>query len=334
MTFDIFSSIYKDQKAITIESEIIRAQFLPEIGAKIASLIYKPLNYELLVQRPGEKYLLQPFDGDFVAGECSGIDDMFPTIDACYYDRFPWAGVKMADHGEVWGLPWVMDNHQKDRLHFSVHGVRFPYRLEKWVSFTAPGILRTDYRLTNLSGFDFDFVWAAHPLFILEEGVELVLPAGIKKVVRTFSLGSENAQYGDECNWPEAILPDGSPRDFRWLRPKSAKQADKYFIKGKMPEGWCGLKYHHSNFSLAYSFPVDKVPYLGVLPNEGGWQDLYNIFLEPGTASFDRPDAARQRNEVSTLKANAVFEWHLNLTLKPGTDFQGCDENGTLRKAK
>ncbi|HEX7554974.1 MAG TPA: hypothetical protein VF338_00010, partial [Leptolinea sp.] len=239
MTYKIYSSIYKDQKAVTIESEVIRVQFLPEIGAKIASLIYKPLNRELLVQRPGKEYLIQPFDGDFVAGECSGIDDMFPTIDMCFYDRFPWVGTKMADHGEVWSLPWELNTDEKNHLHFSVNGVRFPYRLEKWVSFTAPGILRTDYRLTNLSGFDFDFIWATHPLFILEEGTELVLPAGIRKVVRTLSFGSEEAQYGDECDWPVATLSQGILRDFRWLRPKSAKQADKYFIKDKMPEGWC-----------------------------------------------------------------------------------------------
>ena len=330
----IYSSKYKDQEAVTIESDLIRAQLLPGIGAKIASLVYKPLNYEVLVQRPGKKYLIQPFDGDFVAGECSGIDDMFPTIDMCFYDRFPWEGIKMADHGEVWSLPWDFNSGQDNRLHFSVNGVRFPYRFEKWVSFSAPGILRTDYRLTNLSGFDLDYVWAVHPLFNLEEGVELVLPEGVDRVVRTFSLGSEVAQYGDECNWPVAVMADGTQRDFRWLRPKSAKQADKYFIKGKMPEGWCGLKFHHSNFSLAYSFPVDKVPFLGLLPNEGAWQDIYNIFLEPGTASFDRPDAARYRKEVSTLKAKAVFEWHLNLTLTEGTDFRSCDENGFLEVKK
>jgi len=67
-----------------------------------------------------------------------------------------------------------------------------------------------------------------------------------------------------------------------------------------------------------------------VLPNEGAWQDLYNIFLEPGTASFDRPDAARYRKEVSTLKGNSIFKWHLNLTLAEGIDFRGCDENGFL----
>lgn len=51
--------------------------------------------------------------------------------------------------------------------------------------------------------------------------------------------------------------------------------------------------------------------YLAVLPNEGGWQDLYNIFLEPATASFDRLDAARLRGECSTVKAGGKYDWHL-----------------------
>ena len=46
------------------------------------------------------------------------------------------------------------------------YGVRFPYRLEKWISFADDATLHTDYRLTNLSGFDFDFMWAAHMMLI------------------------------------------------------------------------------------------------------------------------------------------------------------------------
>lgn len=329
MSTAISPSQYKDQPAITIESDEMAVQFLPGTGAKMCSLLFKPRQRELLVQRPAPAYAVQPFDGDYVAGECSGFDDMFPTIDVCYYDRYPWQGVKMADHGETWSLPYDLDV-QGERLHFSVYGVRFPYRLEKWVSFTAAGILRIDYRLTNLSPFDFDFLWAGHTMFTLEEGAELLLPEGVRKVVRTFNLGPETAQYGDEVDFPVGRLPDGALRDFRRLRPKSAGVADKYYVKGKMPEGWCGLKYPASDFSLALSFPVETVPYLGVLPNEGGWQDLYNIFLEPCTTSFDRPDAGRFRGELSTVKGKSTYTWHLNITLAEGTDFHRVQPDGQL----
>ncbi len=325
----IYSSLYKDQTAVTIESESIRAQFLPGIGAKMASLVYKPLQCELLVQRPAEKYLLQPFDGDYVAGECSGFDDMFPTIDKCFYESYPWQGTPLADHGEVWSLPWEHSS-LNDRLHMKVHGVRFPYLLEKWISFTSDDILRLDYRVTNLSNFDFDFMWAAHTMFYLEEGARLVLPDGIQNIISTLSFSGQLGNYGDEFPWPCFTAANGAERDLRQIQPKTVKNAEKYFIKGKMPQGYCGLTFPKSNFSLFLSFPVEKVPYFGILPNEGGWQDLYNIFLEPGTASLDRLDVARLHKEYSTVKANSTYDWHLNFSFATGVDFQRATENGQV----
>src|SRR6266496_2292641 len=149
MNYHVIDSSYKDLAAVTVESEALAAQFLPGSGGKLASLVYKPLGLELLVQRPGETYLKQPYDGDYVAGECSGFDDMFPTIDACFYQAYPWKGTPIPDHGEVWSLPWDREV-DRDRLHLTTHGVRFPYRLEKWAAMAGPAALQIDYRLTNL----------------------------------------------------------------------------------------------------------------------------------------------------------------------------------------
>lgn len=327
MTVRICESAYKDQPAITIESEAIRAQYLPGIGAKMASLVYKPRDFELMVQAPGNEYLLQPFDGNYVDGECTGFDDMFPTIDLCYYDRFPWQGTKMADHGEVWSLPWHLETDD-EKLRFSVYGVRFPYKLEKWVRFCGDSRLRLDYRLTNLSAFSFDFLWAAHMMINIEQGTELVLPGGVNRIVGTLDVTGTFGAYGDEYDWPIGTMVGGERRDLCRLRPRSVQEAYKYYIKGRMPEGWCGLKYHQSDFSLALSFPVTQVPYLGILPNEGGWRDYYNIFLEPCTASFDRPDAARYRGECSTVMGNSTYEWHLNIVLEEGVGFRRVTEEG------
>jgi hypothetical protein len=316
MAYQIYPSRYKDLEAVTIESEGIKAQFLPGAGAKLASLVYKPLNYELLVQRPGEVYLLQPFDGDYVAGECSGFDDMFPTIDACSYERFPWKGVPLADHGEVWSLLWDL-TQEKDCLHFGVNGVRLPYRLEKQVRFDPTGALQIDYELVNPTPFAMDCLWAAHMMINLSEGCELVLPEGVHKVVNRLSFNGSLGGFGDEFDWPVCIGSDGKPRDLRWLRPKSAQDADKYFIKGKMPEGWCRLNYHAEKFSLQVSFPVETVPYLGILTNEMGFQNLYNIFIEPCTGSFDRIDLARLRGENSVVQPHASLHWRLLISIEP-----------------
>ena len=98
----ITHSNYKNKTSIVLESKKLRAEFLPNPGGKLASLINKETGYEFFVQRDSKTYRDQPFDGVFVDGECSGYDDMFPTIDICNYENEPWKGVKMADHGEVW----------------------------------------------------------------------------------------------------------------------------------------------------------------------------------------------------------------------------------------
>lgn len=313
----IYQSWYKDQDAVTIESGRLLAQFLPQIGAKMCSLVYKPLDLELLVQRPGEKYLLQPYDGTYVDGECSGFDDMFPSIDACHYESYPWRGTRIPDHGEVWSIPWQLAV-EADRLSFATHGVRFPYRLEKAVCLAGEDRLRIAYRLANPTPFPFSFLWAAHTMINLEEGCRLELPAGVRSVVSTLSYSGDLGRYGDEFPWPIYRLPDGQARDLRLIRPKSARDAAKYYIKGRLPEGWCTLQYPKSGIALLFSFPVDKVPYLGILPNEGGWQDLYNIFIEPATAGYDRIDVAGLHNELSQVQANSTYEWYLNIAVVAG----------------
>jgi hypothetical protein len=325
----ISQSRYKDQPAITIETDTISAQFLPTIGAKLCSLVYKPQNFELMVQRPAPEYRLQPYDGVYEEGECSGFDDMFPTIDRGVYGQFPWQDVMIPDHGEVWSLPWDM-RISDDRLAFTCHGVRFPYELGKQVYFADSSRLRIEYTLTNLSVFDMDFVWAAHIMLNLEDNVALVLPPSVKRIVTTFSRSGLMGNFGDAFDFPMAHLTNGETQDLRQLRPPSAQDAFKYYVDGKLSEGWCALNYRARGLLLALSFPTDTVPYLGILPNEGGWQDIYNIFLEPATAAFDSLKNARQRDTLSTIPAKSEYKWHLNVTLMPGASVSGVSADGNI----
>ncbi|MCX6019964.1 MAG: hypothetical protein NTZ50_15945 [Chloroflexi bacterium] len=312
----IFKSRYKDQPAVTLESGALRAQFLPSIGGKLCSLVYMPQQFDVLIHKPGDHYRLQPYDGVYVDGECSGLDDMFPTIDACHCEQFPWQGTRLPDHGEVWSLPWetTIDG---ERLHMSVHGVRLPYRLEKTISFTDAHTLHIEYALENFSQFGFDCLWAAHPMFVLDEDCEIDLPQSVQKIVNVFSSDGSLGKYGDEFDWPLATQPNGELRDLHRVAPPSAARTAKFYVKGRMPEGWCALTYPSRKLRLRMNFNADVVPYLGILPNENGFQNLYNMFLEPATSSFDRPDVARLRGEGTHLSGGETRTWHLDITLIP-----------------
>jgi len=175
MQQNIRHTLYKDVEAVTLENENLIAQFLPDYGGKMVSFYCKQAAREFLVQAPESTYKKLAYDGDYVEAECSGFDDMFPTIEKAYYLEFPWKGIEIPDHGEVCSLKWDYEI-RPDCLYMSVSGVRFPYRLEKWISFQSDGTLNIAYKATNLSPFDMDFIWAAHPMINTEEGGEILVP--------------------------------------------------------------------------------------------------------------------------------------------------------------
>ncbi|MCX6221531.1 MAG: hypothetical protein NTZ69_11145 [Bacteroidia bacterium] len=308
----IIHSRYKNKTSIVLENDRIRAEFIPDPGGKMVSLINKKTAYEFLVQRKGELYRDQPFDGSYVDGECSGFDDMFPTIDVCNYENEPWKGVKMADHGEVWSLPWEYKMND-DSLHMSVKGKHFPYGLEKNVHFINDYTIRLDYTLTNDSPFDFEFLWAGHFMLNIEEGTRVIVPDDCKQSITV--LTNSNRNFGDVHNWPYLKDKNGNGYRADISRSKEAKGFEKYYFNNKLTDGWCELQYPDNKNKLKVSFPVDTVPYLGILMNENGWDNLYNIFIEPCTICYDRPDVAKKYGQVSKVEAFGKYGWYIDLTI-------------------
>ncbi len=310
-------SRYKNKKSIIIENDSMRAEFIPEPGGKMVSLIKKETGYEYLVQRPGKVYRDQPADGDYLKGECSGYDDMFPTIDACDYQEDPWKRFPMGDHGEVWNRPW---NYKidGDNLVLSVEGFRFPYRLEKNVSFRSGKSLQLQYTLENLSEYKFEFLWAAHIMLNIEPGTKIYVPGDCKKVIS--ALSNINRPYGEIMDWP--IFKDKEGRGYRADISRSPKSRgwEKFFFQNKLKEGWCKLIYPNIEDQLIVSFSSETVPYLCILMNENGWgnddwNNLYNIFIEPCTVCYDRPDVAKRNGQTSAVNGGKKYQWNIELTI-------------------
>jgi hypothetical protein len=314
MTTRIHATTYKDLAAVAIESDRISAVFLPEQGGKLASLVHRATGREFLVQAEGRAYRKLAYDGDYVASECSGFDDLFPTIDRFRYDRYPWEGSEMPDHGEVCGLPWDVAM-EGDRLRLAVDGVRFPYRLEKSVRFTDEDTLRIEYQLTNRSAFDMDCLWAAHLMLVSEEGAELVLPYATGAVaVCVFSQDPGLGRAGDTLAWPTCRRADGGAQRLdRAAAPRKDGNSYKYYFKERMPEDWFSYRYPSDGLEVVGRISTDTVPYFGIWMNEGSFKDCHNIGIEPCTGTFDRPDAARKAGQDSVLKARDTLRWHLAL---------------------
>ena len=82
--------------------------------------------------------------------------------------------------------------------------------------------------------------------------------------------------------------------------------------------------------TIGMSYPKDKVPYLGMWLNEGGYEGQYNIAPEPATGGMDRVDFSMMWGMNSVLEARGNYCWHLNISLKEGEKARGITENGVF----
>lgn len=323
---------YKDVNAVVLENDALRVTLTPEFGARTASIFYKPGKRELLWQNPAPKHARPSYAAGYEQGEFAGFDEMFPSISRCFYEDGPWAGSEMPDHGEVWSLPWEYSIESSGpAAEFTVHGVRFPYRLSKRVSLTVeplagiaektgiphrPGggkggnnvncaVFRSEYTAANVSGYDFDYIWAAHPLFNTHPGMEIVVPDGMDRIINAVP-GTTLGPYGRELPFPG----DGT---LSFVPEKNDTGYQKYYFAEKVTEGWCLLKSPEWNLTIALAYPEDPVSFLGMWVNEGGFAGQYNIAPEPATAGMDRVDFSKMWGMNSTLPGGESVSWYLDI---------------------
>src|ERR1051326_6625824 len=132
MTVRLFESNYKELPSVVLENETLRAEFVAR-GGRMVSLQHKPLAYEVFLHQQGTKYIRGGYGVLLPSEQPAGFDDMFPTIDPCYYEQFPWKGIELPDHGESWALDWDIVS-ENEALTLSYYGVRLAYKFTRRVN--------------------------------------------------------------------------------------------------------------------------------------------------------------------------------------------------------
>lgn len=304
----ILQSQYKDLTSFVLDGEFLKVTVLP-YGGKIASVYHKDIGREFLYQRSGDKYIASQYGDRFSDGEFSGFDDMFPTIDECIYADYPFTNSVMPDHGEVWSMPWNVEV-EKTAVNLNVHGVRLPYVFQKRITI-VDNVLNLDYQVKNLSTQSFGFIWAAHPLFNCSDRTRIVIP-GAERIINVLDNSTRLGRYGEIHKWRGA-LKDGSFYDMSRIHGNENNSYEKYYVLNEMDSGTASLVDDESCVSLRY--PIDKVPYLGVWINEGGYRDQYNVALEPCTGPMDALNIGMKANRVPVLKGGDTYSWSLEVEI-------------------
>lgn len=308
----IKSGFYKGTNCSFIENSQIRVTVLPQIGGKIASLIYKPQNFEVLFQPTEGMYFLPQYGGDFASFDTSGADEMFPTIDSCLYPYKEYPGVKCPDHGELWSIPWTVTT-EGDSLISKVKGVAFPYLFVRTIDL-EDNVIHLRYQVTNLGEKPFYGLWAFHGLIACDPWTRLILPE-TEKVINVHdskTLGKADTRH----NFPITLDQDGNEYNLSTIFPKSRGKTEKFYLEGSVSKGEAALSLNSGQLLYKLIFPREKVPYLGVWINEGGFKGEYNCALEPSTGYYDSLEITHGLDTLESINPGGTFDWFLDIYLE------------------
>ena len=297
----IYETKFKDRLAIAVETDKLIALFLPNDGGKMASLKRKYDGKELLAVKDGDTYKVLTEGGSYVESECSGFDDMFPTVDPYTPDEGRYKGVTYPCHGEVCRIPHeyeILENQVK----FYAKSKLFDIQYSKSVAVTNNGGFAIKYNITNLGEEDFPFLWAGHIMLNGEDGMRVLTP---------FSEDTKTEFMFASGGYDTEKLPKN--RLMGYIPEKGATY--KFYYLDKIPEGWFSLLYP-DNSKLIFNYDKEVLPYLGIWLNNGEFQNIYTITPEPCNLPFDAPNRAKERGLNANIKAKDSFEFVLNIELE------------------
>lgn len=286
---------YKNRPALEIKSDGLCALFLPEDGGKMASL-KNAAGFEFLLQAEGSEYKVLNYDGRYGACECSGFDDMFPTIDPYTPESGAFAGMTYPDHGEVCRMPSDYTVYE-DRVTFTFRSRIFQTVFSKTVRAEGEAIV-LHYQIENHADEDFPYIWAAHCMLSGDPDAEIITPYGPDAPIRKM--------FGKQ---------EAAGMNRKSLSPYSADgDTYKFYYLDRIQKGFCGYRYPSQGQTLMFRYDAEKIPYLGLWLNNGSCKGMYNIALEPCTAPFDSPGEAQKCHAQSIIKAHGSFEFTLRIT--------------------
>jgi hypothetical protein len=303
---------------IILENGAIRVVLFPGSGGRIESL-----------QGGGFEFLLQPFSSSdqlkpyeqltpgmrFQDGACSGIDECLPTVAR---SGIGLSDLEVPDHGDFWTIPWTVQEPATSRsVTIVADGISRPLRLKKRLE-VYPTSLRIDYVVQNLSSKSVEYLYACHPLFSIDPGDRVVLPASVASLRLESSARNRLGRQGDLISWPITGNRSG-PIDLSATLPSSANTADMLYA-GPLASGRCGLFRSVVGRGIVLHFDPAQLPYLGLWLCYGGWPDdserrQFAIALEPTVAARGSLANAVCDGVAPVLEPNQTHSWTLEFLI-------------------
>ena len=302
---------------IELENKWLSLRIIPEVGAKIYDLLWKPTGKHILWHNPRITPQAYAIEAEFDNYWCGGWDDAFPTCDECIF-----RGQRYPSLGELRSLRWNVDSVRREGsesvAQLSSFGPITPVKAVKTVTIEerAP-VVRMQYRITNLGPMSVDFLWGTHPAVLITPHTILRIPAkhGIVDQCKDPALGHPGQRY----DWP--ILETGAGRIE--MNKTRGIEANLFFghYAVDLDGGWYAVEDTRSGEGFLLTFPLDKCPCLWLWLNYGGWRGLYHVVVEPWTSIPVNLAQAHEQKTSRSLNPGEEFAVEVKATVyrKPET---------------
>jgi len=326
----IVHGILQGHPSLTLENQTLQVTVLPEKGADIYALVYKPAGIDVLMKTPWG--LHPPADrppADFLDNYEGGWQELFPSVnDACVV-----GGESIPFHGEVALLPWEV-SEERDQADgcsavFTVRTRKTPFRLRRrmQLSRAAPGLV-VEETVWNESDEAAAFVWGHHVVLgapFLEDGCSVDMPGReLYTPDELYEPASAQLAAAQQETWPMARgRAPGEWIDLRNVPGPDAHIHDEAYITG-LGRGHLSVLNPHRRlkFSLDWDPAVFRWvvlwrPYGGAdLPPLTG---IFGLGVEPWVTRYDLGRAS-QRGEALNLGPRQSISTRLIASISEGRD--------------
>ncbi|MEU7897298.1 DUF4432 family protein [Nonomuraea sp. NPDC049152] len=262
-------------RALVLENERLRVTVLADKGGDVVEFLHKPTDTDLVWLSP--QGLRRPLPqqaaddvGAFLDHYEGGWQEVFPNGGAPSVYR----GARLAQHGEVAGLPWsvevLSDSPDEVAVRLAVRTRRLPYRVEKVFRIASgTAALEVEGRVTNEAGVALHAMWGHHLVYgrpFLRPGARIRVPEGVTVIPHASSIDPLGRRAAELFVAP----PEGAPSEIVYLTG--------------FDDGWYEVL---ADIGVRVEWDADVMPYLWLWQEVGAskdwpwWGRAYVLGLEP-----------------------------------------------------
>ena len=320
---------YRGLRSVALENQSLRVIVLPEAGAKIWQITYKPLDADLLWNNPRIPPARLPMNSRYDDVWSGGWDELFPNDEVSVIE-----GEGYPDHGELWTGEWDAEPWSRaDEV-----GVRLRYttpissiEVEKTVRLgrDQPRI-QFQHRFTNRGRTAFPFLWKLHPAMAVTPQHRIDFPP--MQVALEPAFPGTLAGASEVSQWPLIKTP-ADDIDLRRVTAEDARQL--YFFYGTQMKGnWCALTNTATGLACGLQFDPKVFPCSWLFATYGGWRNYNVAVLEPCTGYPLNFEAMRAAGRHRTLAPGESLQTDVRFLVQEGLHSVGSiDASGKMSEA-